>query len=230
MPDLQNKPFDLDGRLKLVLLIASCFVSQYLPAPFLPVWLAALAALFIPKKKRGRNLRFMLHGGLIFILFWLMMTIGSDLIGGKGWKESFLLALPLGARLLALTLVGIAYVEYASPIETGRAAAWFLKPILGTNAWRPALAIALTAWFLPQSLRLSSDIRLAMQARGLQLSWWKRATLLLGASLRILEQKADHLAIALASRRLDDHRSWLPLPASRGEKKIRSNGQRICVD
>lgn len=198
----------LDGRLKLLLLIAACFASQYLPALWLPLWLVVLAALFFPKKRRGQNFRFMLHGGLFFILFWLVMTTGSDLLAGKTWYASLQAALPLGGRLLALTLVGMAYIEYTSPIETGKAAAWFLRPLVGKWAWRPALAIALTAWFLPRSLRLTSDIREAMRARGLSLPWRRRVVLLAGTTLRILEHKAQELAVAIASRRADDYRSW----------------------
>lgn len=198
----------LDGRVKLVLLILSCFISQYLPSYLLPIWLLALGCLFIPRGRRGVTFYSMLRGGVIFILFWLVMTAGSDIVSGKGWLESILAALPLGGRLFALTLAGIAYIEYVSPIETGRAVTWFLTPLLGGMAWKPGVAVALTAWFLPQSLRLSGEISSAMRARGLRLSFWRRSVLLAGTALRILEAKAEELAVGLASRGLDDERSW----------------------
>jgi hypothetical protein len=93
-------------------------------------------------------------------------------------------------------------------METGRAAAWYMRPVIGRYAWKPALAIALTAWFLPQTLRLASDVSAAIRARGLELPWRKKALLILGTSLRILEHKAGELAVGLASRRLDDGRTW----------------------
>lgn len=198
----------IDGRLKLLLLIAACFLCQYVPEAFLPVWLAALAALFlIPDMRRG-GIRAMFFGGLYFMAFWMIMTVGSDLLAGKPLLDALAAALPLGGRLLALTLVGMAFVGLATPMETGRAAAWYMRPFLGHAAWKPALCIALTAWFLPLTLRLSGQVRAGMRARGLRLPWRRRAFLLVGTSLRILERTAAELAVGLASRRLDDWRSW----------------------
>lgn len=210
----------LDGRLKLLLLITACFVCQYLPATLLPLWLALLATLFAIPAMRGQNLRAMLHGGVAFILFWLVMTAGSGILQGKDWLAALAAAMPLCGRLLALTLVGTAFVGLASPLETGRAAAWFLRlllrpltqshrrPSAGGRIWKVALAIALTAWFLPLTLRMANDVRAGMRARGLVLPWWKKAFLVVGASLRILERTAEELAVGLGSRRLDDWRSW----------------------
>lgn len=208
IPPPRSAKFTLDGRIKLLMLIASCFLCQYVPVALLPVWIIFLLCLFIPEKRRNTTFWIMLRAGLVFIVFWLAMTLGSDLLGGKIWSEAVWAALPLGGRLLALTLTGILYVGCASPVETGKAAAWFLRPVLGNAAWRPALGIALTAWFLPQALRLSGDIRAAMKARGVKLPLRKKAALLVGTALRILEDKADELAVGLASRRLDDSRSW----------------------
>ena len=198
----------VDGRVKLLLLVAACFVCQYLPAEWLPVWIAVLGTLFSSREMRSGEMRTMLRGGVVFILFWLVMTAGSDFLLGKGWREIVLAALPLGGKLLALTLVGMAFVGLSSPVETGRAAAWFMRPFLGRRVWKPALMVALTAWFLPMTLRMSGEVRAGMRARGLALSWRKKAFLLIGTSLRILEKTASDLALGLASRRLDDWRSW----------------------
>jgi biotin transport system permease protein len=102
----------------------------------------------------------------------------------------------------------MAFVGLTTPMETGRAAAWFLRPFLGHAAWKPALCIALTAWFLPLTMRLSGQVRSGMRSRGLRLPWRRRVILLVGASLRILEKTAGEVAVGLASRRLDDWRSW----------------------
>lgn len=198
----------LDGRVKIILLVAACFLCQYLPESWLIPWLAALAALFLIRDMRAAGITAMLRGGLYFILFWLAMTIGSDLLAGKTLQNAVSASLPLGGRLLSLTLVGMAFVGLSSPLETGRAAAWFLRPFVGQRAWKPALAIALTAWFLPQTLRLAGEVSAGMRARGLRLPLRTRLFLLVGTSLRILERKAAELAVGLASRRLDDWRSW----------------------
>lgn len=150
----------------------------------------------------------MLRSGLVFIAFWLAMTAGSDWVLGKGAGKAIVAALPLCGRLLALTLVGVVFVGLSSPLETGRAAAWFMRPLLGRRVWKPALGIALTAWFLPLTLRVAGEVRAGLRARGLTLPLWKRLFLMAGAGLRILERTAGELAVGLASRRLDDWRSW----------------------
>lgn len=199
----------LDARIKLALLLASCFVSQYLPENLLPFWLGLLGLLFLLPETRSGAAGSMLRGGLFFTLFWLMMKTGSDMFGGKEIVASLVAGLPLAGRLLALTLIGAVFTAVASPLAIGRAVAWYLSPALGRKAWKPALAIALTAWFLPQTLRVIADILAAMRARGLRLSWRRKAFLLAGALLRILERRADELAVGLASRGLDDSRSFL---------------------
>lgn len=198
----------LDARIKLVALLASCFVTQYLPEGLLPVWLAVLLCLFFVKEMRTAGVLSIARGGVYFTLFWLVMKAGSDMFGGKAASEALAGALPLAGRLAALTLAGVACVGLSSPIETGRAAVWFIRPVVGRRAWKPALAIALTAWFLPLTLRLFADALTAIRARGLKLSWRRKAVAAVGATLRILEKKADELALGLASRRVDDYRSW----------------------
>lgn len=198
----------IDGRFKLLLLLASCFICQYIPVTLLPLWLALLGSLFFLREMRRIEILAMLRGGLYFMAFWMVMTVGSDLLAGKSFMTALLASLPLGGRLLALTLVGMAFVGLATPMETGRAAAWYLRPVLRSHAWKPALCIAMTAWFLPVMLRLTGQVRAGMRARGLRLSWGRRVTLLVGTSLRILEGMAAELAVGLASRRLDDWRSW----------------------
>ncbi len=198
----------LDGRIKLLLLIVACFTCQYLPDLLLPVWLILLALLLRNRDMRGDTVRVMLRGSVAFILFWLIMTAGSDILLGKSAYDALLPALPLGGRLLALTLVGVAFSGLSSPLETGRAAAWFMRPALGKRVWKPALAIALTAWFLPLTLRVAADVRAGMRARGLALPLKRRALLMVGTGLRILERKAADLALGISSRRLDDWRSW----------------------
>lgn len=242
----------LDGRAKLLLLIAACFVCQYLPAAWLPLWLALLSCLFFAREMRAAAIVSMLRGGLYFVGFWFLMKAGMDWLWGAELRPAVLDALSLAGRLLSLTLVGMAFVGLSSPMETGRALAWFIRPLsegrvwlaapllaaaawflpsvaevdlrvpaiaaaialplfrfgVGNNAWKLALAVALTAWFLPLTLRLAADVAAGMRARGLALPWRKKALVVVGTSLRILEHKAQELAVGLASRRLDDYRTW----------------------
>lgn len=198
----------LDGRVKLALLLAFCFVTQGLPDAWLAPWLAALCLLFLNREMRAAPMRAMLRGGLFFSLFWFIMKAASDAMGTASLADAAWAALPLAARLFAFALVGMGFVGLSSPVEIGRSAAWYLGFAAGRRAWKPALAIALTAWFLPQTLRLASDVRTAIRARGLRLSWRDKALIIVGVSLRILERKADELAVGLASRRVDDYRSW----------------------
>lgn len=202
-------PRRLDPRAKLLLLLSACLVCQYLPAAWLPLWLVGLAGLFLIRDMRRANVLAMLRGAIVFTAFWLLMKVGTDMVwDGLPLMTALTGSLPLCGRLAALALIGVAFVGLSSPMETGRAAAWFIRPFAGANAWKPALVVAFTAWFLPLTLRLAADVNAGIRARGLRLSWRKKAFLLVGTSLRILEHKAAELAVGLASRRLDDRRSW----------------------
>jgi ABC-type cobalt transport system, permease component CbiQ and related transporters len=198
----------LDARIKLLALIVLCFATQYSPDVFLPLWLGALALLFFIREMRSETVRPLARGAFGFILFWLVMKIGSDMAGGAPAMDAIVLALPLGERLLALSVIGMAFVGLSSPIETGRAVAWCIGPVLGKEAWKPALVIALTAWFLPMTLRLAGDVTKSIRARGLVMPRRKRIVVIIGTALRILEKRAAELAVGLASRRVDDYRTW----------------------
>lgn len=199
----------MDGRIKLLLLLAACFVCQYVPETLLPLWLLALAGLFAVREMRSAGVMTMLRGAAFFIAFWLVMKMGTDILwDGMAWRAALRGALPLCGRLAALTLVGMAFIGLSSPMETGRAAAWFIRPLAGRRVWKPALAVALVAWFLPLTLRLAGDVNAGMRARGLRLPFFKRVFVIIGTALRILEHKAEEIAVGLASRRLDDYRSW----------------------
>ncbi len=200
----------LDGRLKLPLLLAACFVCQFLPAHFLPLWLLAVAVAFRAPETRTRERRLMLGSAVYFILFWLCMTLASNAIGGVSWAAGLMAALTLGGRMLALTGVGILFSAWSSPVETGRAAAWFLYPLTGEKSWKFAVAIALTAWFFPLILRQVPEIREGMRTRGLRLPWRRAFPLMVMRVLHSMEQKAAEVAVALASRRLDDPARWRP--------------------
>ncbi len=198
----------LDGRVQIILLVLACFITQYLPTTWLPLWLAFLACLFLMREMRVFKVLALARGAATFTLIWFGMKLVSDLISGVPSVQALVDALPVAGKLIALSCIGTAFVGLSSPIETGRAMSWYLYPLLRKNAWKPALVMALTAWFLPITLRLAGDVLGAMRARGLKMPWRKKALLVIGTSLRILEHRAGELAVGLASRRVDDQRTW----------------------
>ncbi|MCC8191414.1 MAG: hypothetical protein LIP77_12405 [Planctomycetes bacterium] len=207
-PDRRNWLRRLDGRWKLAGLLAACLTGQYLPLTWLPLWLALLVAGLGAGVRRAEAERIMLRAGVRFLLFWFAVQVVNDRLWGADWSAAVQTAVPPMGRLLALVLAGILFAGSSSPMETGRAVAWFLRPLLGKRAWQPALVVALTAWFLPLTLRLASDVGASIRARGLRLGWWRRLLVTTGTAIRVLEHTAREVAVGLASRRLDDYRSW----------------------
>ena len=198
----------LDARMKLPLLMAACLIGQHLPNAWIAPWLLLLSCMFFAREMRFGGVMAMARGGLWFVAFWLALKALSAMLDGTAPVQAFVESLPTALRLAALVLVGMAFVGLSSPLETGRAAAWYLRGFVGDRAWKPALAVALVAWFLPVTLCVTGEVLTAMRTRGLQLPWRKKMVLLAGNSLRILERKAAEVAVGLASRRLDDDRSW----------------------
>ncbi|MCC8179534.1 MAG: energy-coupling factor transporter transmembrane protein EcfT [Planctomycetes bacterium] len=198
----------LDGRIKILLMLASCLFTQYLPPRYYPIWLAVLLCLFANKEMRTVRIRQMARGGIWFILFWLAVKSVSDYFGGATPTAAFLGAAPFALRLAALTLIGMAFTAFSSPPEIGRAVAWYIRPVAGKHAWKPAVVVSLTAWFLPQALRLPAQVAEAVRARGIALPWWRKIVIIAGTTLRILRRQADAAAIGLASRRLDQDTAW----------------------
>ncbi|MDR1744474.1 MAG: hypothetical protein LBS30_01835, partial [Planctomycetota bacterium] len=78
----------LDGRIKLAALFAACFICQYAPLTLLPFWVAALAVLFFIRDMRREGIRTMFAGGMYFIAFWTILTLGLDLLLGKPAAEA----------------------------------------------------------------------------------------------------------------------------------------------
>ena len=199
----------LDSRLKAAMLFGASFLTQYFPPWALPLWLAVLACLFLRREMRAAEALAMLRGAAVFAAAWFAMLFPC-----LAWQYSgdvaaaSAAALPMAGRLLAWAVLGMAFARFSPPIETGRAAAWFLRPFLGGRAWRAGLALALVAWFLPATLHLVGDVNAAIRARRLSLPWRRRVFLVAGTALRLMEKKAWELALGLASRRLDQDRAW----------------------
>lgn len=206
MPDAPlHTPRRVDARLKLILLLVASFITQYQAEWFLPFWLLLLCGLFIHPEMRTLEARRMLRGGLVFSLFWFVMVMAYlawDMDGNV--TAAAWLALPMTLRILALTIAGTAFVRLASPLESGRAAAWFLRPFIGRRAATAGLALALVAWFLPIALRLVGDINASLKARHVRLGLLRKVFLVSGTALRLMEKKAWELALGISSRKLEE--------------------------
>lgn len=198
----------LDARLKILFLLGGSILTQYLSGGRLAVWLAALCALLCLRDLRTRATLRLLRGGALFSAFWFCAQFVASLFKDKPAADAALDALPFAGRLLALAILGIAFVAVTPPIQTGKAATWYLSPFLRTGAWKAGLALALVGWFLPNCLDLIGKTGEAARARGLTLNWRARVRLTVGAALRTLEKQAETLADGLASRRLDHPGVW----------------------
>lgn len=162
----------------------------------------------MPRDMRTVRMRGLLRGGVFFVLFWFVLKTGADWMEGVAVATAARAALPMAARLLALAGIGMAFVGLSSPMELGKALVWYLRPVFGKNAWKPALVVALTSWFLPITLQLAGQVADTVRARGLRLGLWRRMYYTVGAALRVLLGKADQLAVGIASRRLDGDEGW----------------------
>lgn len=211
MPDSPRpfvQPARLDARIKLLLLLTASFITQYQPDWFLPIWLLGLSGLFAHREMRTSAAIAMVRGGAVFAAVWFMMLFIYLLWSGAVAADAARYALSMAARLLALALAGAAFARLSPPIDTGRAASWFLRPFLGRHAWKAGLSLALVAWFLPTALRLLGEVNAAMKMRRIKTGWRKKSLLLCGTALRLMEKKAWELALGLTSRELDRDGVW----------------------
>jgi energy-coupling factor transporter transmembrane protein EcfT len=198
----------LDPRLKILFPLGGSILTQYLGGACLAAWLAALCLLLPLRDLRTRTAVRLLRGGAAFGVFWFFAQMLASLFNGKGVADSALDALPFTARLLALAILGIAFVSVTPPAQTGKAATWYLRPFAGEKAWKAGLALALAGWFLPKCLDLVARTGDAARARGLALAWRDRMRFGVGTTVRILEKQAELLADGLAARRLDSPEVW----------------------
>lgn len=210
MPDavLPRTVSRLDARIKIALLLAGSFATQYLPPAWLPFWLAALCLLYLHREMRTAEAYAMTRGAAIFSVVWLALLYIYLAWQAGGKPGAFLSALAFTGRLAAWALMGIAFTRLSPPVETGKAVTWFLRPFFGDKAWRAGLGLALVAWFLPLGLHLVADINGSLRMRRIILPWRKKIFLITGTALRLMEKKAWELALGIASRRLDSSQTW----------------------
>lgn len=142
-----------------------------------------------------------------FVLVWTAIKLAAGLIEGAG-TGAVEPALWLGARLLVLLALGLALAASASAPVLGRAACWFLGPVLGRSAWKAALSVSLMIHFLPQVLATIASVRLGLGNRCPGLAWRKGMVIAPLAVMRLLSQKTWSRTLAVAGRGLDDPEAW----------------------
>ena len=112
-------------------------------------------------------------------------------------------------RLLVLMSTALALTSLTSPRSLGLALTWLLRPFAGRHAWKPALALALMAQYLPQIHRISGQTRTSARSRGLPhtgLQYWRIA---LPHMFRLLAHSTWKQALAIAGRHLATSEAWV---------------------
>ena len=189
------------------------------------VWFRAGTHRLAPQGTLGRTVR--------FCLFWATITWAftlSEVLPPLHWGDTASLshalnkALPpalwatlpgaalLLCRLVLLMAFALSLTLHLSPHALGQAAVWFVAPLLGKNAWKPALSLALMVHYLPAIHSAAHAVRLAAKVRGLPeqgFAYWKNA---LPHLFRLLYTRTMQQAVAIASRGLDTNSAWLTLP------------------
>ncbi|WP_051257955.1 hypothetical protein [Desulfovibrio cuneatus] len=194
-------------------------------AALLYVWHRAGTCQLAPQGTMARTVR--------FSLFWATITWAftlSEVLPPMHWGDiatlphALRIALPpalwatlpgaalLLCRLALLMAFALSLTLHLSPHALGRAAVWFVAPLLRQNAWKPALSLALMVHYLPAIHSAAHAVRLAARVRGLPeqgFAYWKNA---LPHLFRLLYSRTMQQAMAIASRGLDTNSAWLTLP------------------
>lgn len=227
-------PHPADPRLCLVLTMVMS-VSAWSAPPFsLFLYLAVMGAIWVscrlwltaPPKALRSACRFSLFWALCAFLvdgsslvpaLWAHaaaatpdaapLAVGVPTLGAEGITLARVSAL-LFLRLFSLMLAALILTSLCSPRSLGLALTWFLRPFCREHAWKPALALALMAQYLPLILQALHTTRTAFRSRGLPahgLRYWLRA---LPHTFRLLADRTYSQAVAVISRGLDTEAAW----------------------
>ncbi|MDL2267769.1 hypothetical protein LJC46_07270 [Desulfovibrio sp. OttesenSCG-928-G15] len=198
-------------------------------AEFPGVWLYLVAALapYGLRSIRDRAEPGAFSGLCFFALFWAVLKCVVDAVFAFAthWPDASAAFVALGPapaqaallciRIFSLMALALALTLYLSPGRLALAVGWFIRPLAGKNAWKPALAFALMAHYLPRIHRMIRQCRTAALTRGLPskgLAFWKIAFPHL---FRLLGQSTWNQAVAIVCRGLDAQEAWVmnrPLP------------------
>lgn len=200
----------LDPRLKLVFSAALGTVAWHSG----PVGLAAagICAVCLAAVLGGFRTEFKatVRAWGTFVLLWFTVKFGVDLFSGIPAIEAAPGAALLAGRLFTLIALGLCLAQSASPRQLGLAVTWFLRPVMGRHAWKPALSLALMIHFLPLVRETFATARQTAELRAAHLPWHRRTLLALQAGLRSLSRMTWSQTVAVAARGLDDPAAWTP--------------------
>ncbi len=199
----------MDGRVKMGVALALGPLAWRAGPIGTGVFLAAFVGLCLALSSRMPVGRATLRANAVFVIFWSALKFGFDLWGGQApsWALAGDAGL-LGAKLLALILLGLSLSAAASARELGMAFSWALRPALGKRAWTAALALALMAHSLPLCWEVMAKVRRSVVMRCQGMGFWQTAVLYPSAGLRAISQKTWSWTLAIAARGLDRPEAW----------------------
>lgn len=145
---------------------------------------------------------------LFFVLFWMSLKWGMDMLSGQGALQALGPALILGARLAVLLLVGLVLAAAMSVRQMTMAVTWAARPVLRSRAWQAGLALSLMVHFLPLTWKTVSEVRRTIRVRVPQLSFRQRLTVVPVAVMRALAQKTWNQSLAIVARGMDRPQAW----------------------
>jgi biotin transport system permease protein len=146
----------------------------------------------------------------LFVLVWSVLKCGLDIWAGAELLTGLGAGAELGIRLATLLLLGFTLTLSTSPRRLGLGLAWYLRPVLGSSAWKTALALSLMIHFLPLGLAAVGGLRQGLAMRWPDCPWRARLCLIPLALLRILSQTTWTQTLAVAARNLDKPEAWQP--------------------
>lgn len=211
MPGVAAYVRELDPRLKLAvaLVLGPCLWKVHAIA--VAICIVFLVFLVWPLAT-GQSVGFkMIRSLLVFVLFWVGMKMALDAVSGVPVEFIVVDGLQLGARLLALLLLGLGLAFSTSARSLGLAVSWALCPLIGQErAWRAALSLALMIHFLPICLETLTKVKEVASRRCLGAGIRVRMRIIPLALVRNLGQKTWNQTLAVACRRLDSPSAWEP--------------------
>ena len=207
--------FRADPRIKIGLALLLGVLTWRAGPVGLVVYAVFLAAILLLTARSRPDNRSVIRIYTFFILFWMALKFGFDLLEGLPWPDAAIAAGFMGFRLLVLVFLGLALALTSSARGLGLALAWVLRPVLRDRAWQAALALALMIHFLPLTWQTLSTVHKTVNLRAADLPFRRRLMLLALTSLRSLSQKTWKQTLALAARKLDGPETWSSNPPFR---------------
>jgi len=201
----------LDPRVKLAvaLVLGPCLWKVHVIA--VAVCILVLLSIVWPLAA-GQSVGFkMIRSLLVFVLFWMGIKMVLDAVSGVPAEFILMDGVQLGARLVALLLLGLGLALSTSARSLGLAVSWALRPVIGRErAWRSALSLALMIHFLPICLETLASVKEVASRRCLGSGLRVRLGIVPLALVRNLSQKTWNQTLAVACRGLDSSTAWEP--------------------